>query len=199
MVGFSTRKFIGKMAGLLKSPAETIKTAIDEKDYATAAASVACGNIILGLILIFFCVFAGIERYSGLVFKGVITFDVVFAAGVLCYFVGGRLTGGKGSIRNVAVACAFVSIPIFALKGVLPVLTFIAAIESGGKVMALIPIWKWVTRFLSPAINFYAVKQSHELETTGNVVAALVVSEILIIATTVPIEIATSMVFGARH
>jgi len=186
MENFNVQRFVEKMAGLAKSPSDVIRTAIDEKDYINAAASVVCGNIII-LLIALSRIFFGVMPSPVEMVKGLIMVDIFFAVGAWCYFIGGRLMGGTGSIEDVAIACAMVCAPIMAINGVLPTLTVIALKSGGGIAATLIPVWKWVARVLPALINFFALKESHGFDTSGKAFVALIVSEIIIMIAMIPL------------
>lgn len=178
MENFNAANFIKRLLGFLKSPAQTVREAIDEEAKTDAAAALVVANV-LALIVAVLMYFYMSYRYSALasfaggfpLFKPLIkTFfnvNISFALSVTAYYHVGKALKGSGSVKDVFIALAMVCVPvsIFSTLG------------------SALPALSGAARILNMGLEYIAVKEAHRFDEPKDVmITAIGVSVALYVA-----------------
>jgi|GEM_PF-3958486 len=172
MEQFNLNNYIKRIAGFFESPAQTIRTLIDEEAKFDALASIVLSNIINAIMTALWVIYLNFKQslvqlsLFKYVFKSVINTNLTLAICIAAYFFVGKGLGGNGTPMGVFVAFGFVSV-------------LITAVSTIGNMW---PILVYPATIIGFLLGYVACKEAHGFENPKEVVITAVVASVAISA-----------------
>ncbi len=176
MENFNAANFIKRLLGFLRSPAQTVREAVDEEAKTDATAALVLANII-ALIITVLMYFYFTYKYRALLnlpgfslmkmlIKTVLGVNISFALSVAAYYQIGKIFKGSGTLSDVFIALAMICVPV----------SIISTIGSA------FPALSGAARILNLGLEYIAVKEAHRFEEPKDVIITAIIVSVALYA-----------------
>jgi hypothetical protein len=170
MEQFNLNNYIKRMAGLLVSPEAALRTAINEEAKYDAAASVVLSNILNAMITACWVIYLNFKQnlvqfsLFKMVFKTILSTNVMFVLCVAGYFFIGRALGGAGTPMSVFISFGLVSVVT-------------AAVSTIGNFASWLA---FPATIINIAVGYVACREAHKFSEPKQVVITAVATSIAV-------------------
>jgi len=165
MENFNAANFIKRLLGFLRSPALTVREAIDEEAKTDAGAALIVANILalIVTVLMYFYLsykYKALAAYIGgfslvkMLGKTVLNVNIGFALSVAAYYHVGKAFKGSGTLQDIFIALAMICVPV----------SIISTLGSA------FPALSGAARILNLGLEYIAVKEAHRFDEPKDVI-----------------------------
>ncbi len=169
---FNFNNYLKRMANLIVSPDTTLRAAIEEEAKFDAVASLVLSNILNAMITASWVIYLNFKQslvhfsLFKMVFKSVVSTNVMFVLCVAGYYFVGRALGGGGTPLSIFISFGLVSV-------------ITAAVSTVGNFASWLV---FPATIINIVIGFIACREAHRFDDPKQVVITAVVASIAVSA-----------------